>query len=211
MKALMLAVSPCLVGQLNSVIEGGLADVLIYIFKHPQYYGGSIFSAGESIYNDILLTSSAAGALATIINNEPTSFTALFNKGVPQAYLEAISRDFYPSSKTVDSLINTVSTICLNAEGRSQIQKLNFFDKVFATFADERHVEAIQSSSLRLGQSMEEFIRHYPEFKPIVIGCIIKVMKGLVEKGRAAESTKQLWSFVDNILKVTLFSISTES
>ncbi|PRP86944.1 ubiquitin-protein ligase, UPL1 [Planoprotostelium fungivorum] len=187
-KALMLAVSPCLVGQLNSVIEGGLADVLIYIFKHPQYYGGSIFSA-------------AAGALATIINNEPTSFTALFNKGVPQAYLEAISRDFYPSSKTVDSLINTVSTICLNAEGRSQIQKLNFFDKVFATFADERHVEAIQSSSLRLGQSMEEFIRHYPEFKPIVIGCIIKVMKGLVEKGRAAESTKQLWSFVDNILK----------
>lgn len=93
LKSLLRTMIPLLSGRLN-ILEGPLPKAMKTIFSLPNLFGGKTMASVTNI-------------MATIIQNEPTSFTALSNTGVPDAFLDSLKKEIIPSSSV--SIIQEIS------------------------------------------------------------------------------------------------------
>src|SRR5262245_3692515 len=91
--------------RVRSVVDSPVIASLRAILDGVTLFGGYI-------------TTLASKLLAAIIHNEPTSYAALHENGLPQAFLKMVMTNIPPTSELVNALPNVFDAICINVQGR---------------------------------------------------------------------------------------------
>ncbi|PVV05437.1 hypothetical protein BB560_000042 [Smittium megazygosporum] len=168
--------------RLRNLIEGPLPSSLKSIFENSAFFGSNVY--GYAVY-----------VMSGIIHNEPTCLSILQEGGVPQALLKSLS-NCIPQSDVIGSIPNGLGALCLNEPGIDMCLKSGILSTFFSMFSDVNYIKVIQEENLSsyLGSEMEEFIRHFPNFKQITVDCTIDVFKQ-ISMINPLDGIHSVWSF----------------
>jgi hypothetical protein len=124
----------------------------------------------------------ASKMLAVIIHNEPTSYAALHESGLPQAFLEMVDTGVPPSAELIQAIPNVFDAICINTQGKELFSQYNF-DGFFLVFRNIPHCKVMTKGHCAsdTGAGMDELLRHHPELKDVFLKSLIAMMKDVCE------------------------------
>jgi hypothetical protein len=149
----------------DSEVIGSLREILddLYVF------GGIIGMLASKI-------------LAVIIHNEPTSYAALHENGLPQAFLSMVDTEIPPTAELIATFPNVFDAICINTQGKELFSEYTF-EGFFRLFRSLPHCKAMTKShcSADTGNGMDELLRHHPELKDIYFKEYVKMLKDVCE------------------------------
>src|SRR5579859_7598046 len=120
----------------------------------------------------------ASKLLAVIIHNEPTSYSALHESGLPQAFLKMVANGIPATQDLITTIPNVFDAICINAQGKELFSQYNF-DGFFRVFESLEHCKVMTKAHCAsdTGAGMDELIRHHPELKDTFLTSLLKMMK----------------------------------
>jgi hypothetical protein len=146
----------------------------------------------RAIMEDLVLFGGLIGQLACkmlaiIIHNEPTSYAALHESGLPQAFLKMVATHLPPCYELIQALPNVFDAICINAQGKELFSQYNF-DGFFRIFQSLPHCKIMTKAhcSQDTGAGMDELLRHHPELKDVFLKSLIDMMKDVCETRASA-------------------------
>ena len=137
----------------------------------------------KQILNDLVLFGGDVGwqaskLLAVIIHNEPTSYAALHENGLPQAFLKMITTNIPPTSELISCIPNVFDAICINTQGKELFYQHNF-EGFFDIFKSLEHCKVMTKGHCAsdCGAGMDELLRHHPELKDTFLKSYIQMMQ----------------------------------
>jgi hypothetical protein len=141
-----------------------------------------------AILNDLLLFGGSIGMLASkllavIIHNEPTSYAALHENGLPQAFLRMIDDNIPATPELIQTIPNVFDAICINTQGKELFSQHNF-KGFFRLFSSLEHCKVMTKGhcSSDAGAGMDELIRHHPELKDTFFESYMEMMNDICRK-----------------------------
>jgi E3 ubiquitin-protein ligase HUWE1 len=162
---------------MRNLIDSKLPSSLLTIFEHSILFGHvGIFGL-------------AVNVMSTFIHNEPTSLAILQEAGIPNAFLDASRRPLSASPEVVSALPNAFGAICLNAPGLEAFLKAHPFQNYFSVLKNDAHLESLIDTDVPqlVGNAVDEFMRHHPTTKDLVMTSIMDMVKEVVELSEAIE------------------------
>lgn len=169
---------------LRNLIESSqLLAGLRTVIGHPSIYGSNVWCAAVEIFSQF-------------IHNEPTSYGAIAEAGLTQAFLDTIlgtaTSDTPSDEDEVFGILATTeatcvvptafSAICLNEAGMKQIVESKAIDTFFDALSEPAHVKALASSTGEadnIGAAFDELVRHHPTLRPEIIRNVVKLCERL--------------------------------
>ena len=125
----------------------------------------------------------AACVMATFIHNEPNTLSILQECGVEEAFIKSISSEAgIPSNaEFIAKVFTALSALCLNTAGTNAVKEANPFARIFAIFLDRQYSRALlsQTNSAAFGQAVDEFMRHHPLLKDMVLDEMMQMLDRL--------------------------------
>lgn len=151
--------------RVRNVVDSEVIGSLRTILERLDIYGGFIGMLASKL-------------LAVIIHNEPTSYSALHEAGLPQAFLKMIANHVPPTQELIATISNVFDAICINAQGKELFTQYNF-DGFFRVFESLEHCKVMTKAHCAsdTGAGMDELIRHHPELKDTFLTSLLKMMK----------------------------------
>ena len=115
--------------------------------------------------------------LAVIIHNEPTSYPALHENGLPQAFLKMVSSHIPPTPELITAIPNVFDAICINNQGKELFAQYNF-DGFFSVFRSLEHCKIMTKGHCAsdAGAAMDELLRHHPDLKDVFLKGYIQMV-----------------------------------
>ncbi|TPX38198.1 hypothetical protein SmJEL517_g00226 [Synchytrium microbalum] len=159
---------------LRNLVDSSLPASLITIFDHAMLFGPSVFGL-------------AANIMATFIHNEATVLSILQEAKLPQSFLKAIKNGFPVSAEVVSAIPNALGALCLNEQGLNAVLEAEVFDRFCSVFTEEQYQSALHDGEVPnlVGSSFDELMRHTPALKPQITTAIVKMLKAIVDMGKA--------------------------
>ena len=151
--------------RVRSVVDSPVIASLRAILDGVTLFGGYI-------------TTLASKLLAAIIHNEPTSYAALHENGLPQAFLKMVMTNIPPTSELVNALPNVFDAICINVQGRELFSQAHL-EAFFKTFGSLEHCKVMTKChhASDTGASMDELIRHHPDLKDVFLKSYVQMLR----------------------------------
>lgn len=146
-----------------------------------------IRSLREILDDDILfggyIPMFASKLLAVIIHNEPTSYAALHENGLPQAFCRMLANGIQPSTDLISAIPNVFDAICINAQGRELFLE-DGFEGFFSIFKSIDHCKVMGKGHCAsdAGAGMDELLRHHPELKDRFLSAFHQMLEVVTEK-----------------------------
>jgi E3 ubiquitin-protein ligase HUWE1 len=162
---------------MRNLIDSKLPSSLLIIFENSILFGHvGIFGL-------------AVNVMSTFIHNEPTSLTILQEAGIPSAFLKASNGPLSASPEVVSALPNAFGAICLNPSGLEAFLKSNPFKNYFSVLKDDAHLQSLVDTDVPqlVGNSVDEFMRHHPSTKDLVMSTIMETVKDVVALSEGIE------------------------
>lgn len=152
--------------RLRNLLESHLFKSFVRVFR------------GRALFTPEIITH-AISITASFIHNEPTSLSVLQELGAPQALLECIKQVTPASVDFVMKIPYAFSAVCLNAAGTEHFKQIEPITAICHLFLRPETVKLLKarSTASNLGTAMDEFIRHHPQFKAMVLGSVIGMMR----------------------------------
>jgi E3 ubiquitin-protein ligase HUWE1 len=151
--------------RVRNVVDSEVIGSLREILQRLPIFGG-------------YLGMQASKLLAVIIHNEPTSYAALHENGLPQAFLNMIQNGIPPSSELISVVPNVFDAICINTQGKDLFSQHNF-EGFFRVFESIEHCKVMTKGHCAsdCGAGMDELLRHHPELKDTFLKSYIQMMQ----------------------------------
>ena len=148
--------------RVRNVVDSQVIGCLREIFNNLPLFGGQIGQVTTKL-------------LATIIHNEPTSYAALHESGLPQAFLNMIRGNTMPvSGDLLNAIPSVFDAICINTQGKELFSKEDF-EGFFRVFRSLDHCKVLSRGHYAsdTGAAMDELLRHHPDLKEWFMQCFI--------------------------------------
>ena len=151
--------------RVRNVVDSEVIGSLRAILENVNKFGGFIGMLASKL-------------LAVIIHNEPTSYSALHESGLPQAFLKMVASGIPPTQELISTIPNVFDAICINAQGKELFSQYNF-EGFFQIFESIDHCKVMTKGHYAsdTGAGMDELIRHHPELKSTFLESLLKMMK----------------------------------
>uniref|UniRef100_A0A0N5AR03 HECT-type E3 ubiquitin transferase n=1 Tax=Syphacia muris TaxID=451379 RepID=A0A0N5AR03_9BILA len=118
--------------SVSHIMDGGLPIVIKQIVARCSFFGASLFHNAISV-------------VANFIYQEPAYLTAIQNKGLTDAIMEAVFRRELPTSRDVlSSLPNVFSALCLNERGLNEFRAAEPFEHFFKVLLSTKYITAMK-------------------------------------------------------------------
>ncbi|KAJ3321382.1 hypothetical protein HDV06_004367 [Boothiomyces sp. JEL0866] len=159
---------------MRNLIDTSLPKSLLIIFENSQLFGSiGVFGLAVNI-------------MSTFIHNEPTSLAILQESHVTTAFLQAANEDLPVSAEVISAFPNAFGAICLNPAGLQSFTTSNPMDNFLSVLTKEDHLKTLLDNDVPhlVGNSIDEFIRHHPTTKDMVMAAIIKMLEKVFEIGQ---------------------------
>jgi hypothetical protein len=138
--------------RVRAVVDSPVIPSIRGIFKDLPLFGG--FIAWQ-----------ASKLLSLILHNEPTSYPALHENGLPQAFLEMVASGIPPVPDFIQSLPTVFDAICINAQGKELFLQ-HGFQGLFDVFKSLEHCRVlVKGHAMECGGGIDELLRHHPDLK----------------------------------------------
>jgi hypothetical protein len=150
-----------------------LAETPIFTYIRHIFENGSEFGADT--------VTRAMYVMSTFVHNEPNTLAILQEINLPRAFLSLVNNGLPANAEFISKLLSALSALCLNEVGRKQVEQENPFKAIFSAFLDRTYSRSFisHSNSAAFGQSIDEFMRHQPLLKNLVIDQIIDMLTKL--------------------------------
>jgi len=126
--------------------------------------------------------------MATFVHNEPTSLTVLQEKGLPEAFYNAVDDDIEASIEVLYAVPNVIGALCLNQAGLDQLaaRQVTIVPKMVSVLVSDRHRKVLEEKehATQLGAYVDELIRHQPSLKEPVLKAVLDVLARIKELGQ---------------------------
>jgi len=154
--------------RVRNVVDSEVIGSLREIISHLDIFGGYIGYL-------------AAKLIAVIIHNEPTSYAALHEAGLPQAFLQMIVDGVPPTPELINTIPNVFDAICINTQGKEMFSEKNCFEGFFNMFQSIEHCKIMTKGhcATDTGVAMDELLRHHPDLKDAFMRSYIKMLKDI--------------------------------
>ncbi len=151
--------------RLRNLLEGPLFKSLSSIFAHTTAFTVEALAHAVSI-------------VSCFIHNEPTSLAILQEIRVPQAMITALCVRIPANAELLGKVPYAFSASCLNVAGTDFFAKVDPIKSLCEAFLQVEMLKLLKSRSTAgtLGGAVDEFTRHHPQFREMVIGDIIGVI-----------------------------------
>jgi Domain of Unknown Function (DUF913) len=161
--------------RVRNVVDSEVIGSLKEILQNLDLFGGFIGTFASKL-------------LAVIIHNEPTSYAALHENGLPQAFLNMTATEIPPSADLISTIPNVFDAICINAQGKELFSQYNF-EGFFRVFRSIEHCKVMTKAHCAsdTGAGMDELLRHHPELKDTFLKSLNQMMKDVCQKQVFAE------------------------
>ncbi|CAA0843325.1 E3 ubiquitin-protein ligase UPL1 [Striga hermonthica] len=140
-----------------------LGSTLLIIFRNKEKFGGEIFSAAVTLMSEM-------------IHKDPTCFNALYDLGLPTAFLSSIVAGILPSSKAITCIPNGLGAVCLNSKGLESVRETSALRFLVEIFTDRKYVMAVNESIAPLTNALEELLRHVSALRGTGVDLIIEII-----------------------------------
>jgi E3 ubiquitin-protein ligase HUWE1 len=155
--------------RVRNVVDSEVIGSLREILSDLSLFGGPIGEATTKL-------------LAAIIHNEPTSYSALHESGLPQAFLRMIrlGSGIPVSAGLINSIPNVFDAICINTQGKELFSKEDF-EGFFEIFRSLDHCKVMTRGHCAsdAGAGMDELLRHHPDLKDSFMQCFVSMTRDL--------------------------------
>lgn len=162
---------------MRTLVDSSLVKSLKKIFDHSILFG-HLGAFGL-----------AANIMSTFIHNEPTSLVVLQEHKLTKSFLKASCQEIPVSAEVISALPNAFGAICLNAVGLKEFMEFNPIPNFIGLFTKEEHLLSLLYNDVPhlVGNSIDEFIRHHPSTKEIVMENIMEMVETVVKIGEIHE------------------------
>ncbi|XP_044475509.1 E3 ubiquitin-protein ligase UPL2-like isoform X2 [Mangifera indica] len=143
--------------------DSTLPDTLSLIYGHVEKLGGDIYY-------------SAVTVMSEIIHKDPTCLPALFEMGLPDAFLSSVVGGILPSSKAIMCVPNGLGAICLNAKGLEAVKEASALRFLVDIFTSKKYIIAMNEAVVPVANAVEELLRHVSLFKSTGVDIIIEIV-----------------------------------
>ncbi|KAI8548464.1 hypothetical protein RHMOL_Rhmol07G0275700 [Rhododendron molle] len=150
--------------------DASLPATLSLIFKNVDKFGGEIYS-------------SAVTVMSEIIHKDPTSFPALHELGLPDAFLASVVAGILPSSKALTCIPNGLGAICLNAKGLEAVKETSALRFLVDVFTSKKYIVAMNEGIVPLANAVEELLRHVSSLRGTGVDLIIEIVNKIASVG----------------------------
>ncbi|KAE9458821.1 hypothetical protein C3L33_09258, partial [Rhododendron williamsianum] len=150
--------------------DASLPATLSLIFKNVDKFGGEIYS-------------SAVTVMSEIIHKDPTSFPALHELGLPDAFLASVVAGILPSSKALTCIPNGLGAICLNAKGLEAVKETSALRFLVDVFTSKKYIVAMNEGIVPLANAVEELLRHVSSLRGTGVDLIIEIVNKIASIG----------------------------
>eukprot|EP00842_Homolaphlyctis_polyrhiza_P000338 jgi/Hompol1/1304/HPOL_002679-RA len=160
---------------MRNLIDSSLPKTIKLIFDNSTLF---------SFLNAIGL---AVNIMSTFVHNEPTTLAILQESRVTLSFLVAAKGPLNMTPEVMSALPNAFGAVCLNEQGLEEFKKECPLDRFLSVFTNEDLSRPIQDTEIPhlVGNSMDEFIRHHPVLKDIVITDIINMLNRIIENAES--------------------------
>ncbi|KAF0312883.1 E3 ubiquitin-protein ligase HUWE1 [Amphibalanus amphitrite] len=172
---------PSFSDSIRHLMEGSLPNSLKHIISNAEYYGASLF----------LL---AIDVVTVYAFQEPSLLSSLQDNGLTDVVLHALIVKEVPATREVlSSLPNVFSALCLNTRGLEAFVAAQPFERLFRVLLSPEYLPAMRrrrgsepmsDTATKLGNAMDELMRHQPSLRVAATASIIRVLEKLCEMGR---------------------------
>ncbi|CDP00938.1 unnamed protein product [Coffea canephora] len=156
----------------QNAYDGSLPATLSLIFGNVEKFGGDIYY-------------SAVTVMSEIIHKDPTCFPALYELGLPNAFLSSVVAGILPSSKALTCVPNGLGAICLNAKGLEAVRETSALRFLVDIFTDKKYVIAMNEGIVPLANAVEELLRHVSSLRGTGVDLIIEIINRIAVLGDA--------------------------
>ncbi|KAF7830039.1 E3 ubiquitin-protein ligase UPL1-like [Senna tora] len=150
--------------------DSSLPATLALIFGKVDKFGGDIYH-------------SAVTVMSEIIHKDPTSFSALHEMGLPDAFLSSIVSGVLPSSKALTCIPNGLGAICLSSTGLEAVRKASSMRFLVDIFTSKKYILAMNEAIVPLANAVEEFLRHVSTLRSTGVDIIIEIIHKIASLG----------------------------
>ncbi|KAJ3313756.1 hypothetical protein HDV04_001560 [Boothiomyces sp. JEL0838] len=158
---------------MRNLIDSSLPKSLLIIFENSKLFGSiGVFGLAVNI-------------MSTFIHNEPTSLSILQENQVISAFLNAANQELPVSAEVISAFPNAFGAICLNAPGLQAFTSANPMSNFLSVLTKEDHLKTLLDNDVPhlVGNSIDEFIRHHPTTKDMVMSAIIEMLEKVINIG----------------------------
>lgn len=161
--------------RVRNVVDSEVIGSLREILENLDLFGGYIGMFASKL-------------LAVIIHNEPTSYAALHENGLPQAFLKMIDKEIPPSAELISTIPNVFDAICINTQGKELFSQYNF-EGFFRVFRSLEHCKVMTKAHCAsdTGAGMDELIRHHPDLKDTFLKSLNQMFQDVCQTQVFAE------------------------
>jgi hypothetical protein len=162
---------------MRNLVDSSLVKSLKKIFDHSILFGHlGAFGLATNI-------------MSTFIHNEPTSLVVLQEHKLTESFLKASCQEIPVSAEVVSAIPNAFGAVCLNAVGLKEFMEYNPIPNFISLFTKEEHLLPLIYNDVPhlVGNSIDEFIRHHPSTKDIVMENIMEMIRTVVKIGESHE------------------------
>ncbi|XP_031386394.1 E3 ubiquitin-protein ligase UPL2-like isoform X2 [Punica granatum] len=144
--------------------ESVLASTLSLIFQNIEKFGGDIYH-------------SAVTLMSEIIHKDPTCLPALFEMGLPDAFLASVVAGVLPSAKALTCVPNGLGAICLNTRGVDAVKETSALRFLVNIFTSKKYVVAMNEAIVPLANALEELLRHVSSVRSDGVDIIVEIVE----------------------------------
>lgn len=154
--------------RMRNLFDSSILTTFKKVIENPTLFGPPVLGA-------------TLDAVLYIVHNEPTAFSILNEAGVIDSVLNNYQTLFMPSNELQMALLEVLGAISLNKEGLKRVIETQVLDIYYRSFYDIKIAKELVRGdvSTSIGVSMDELGRHFPDLKPVILGEIKKLIKGM--------------------------------
>ncbi|KAK4801652.1 hypothetical protein SAY86_022139 [Trapa natans] len=143
--------------------ETVLACTLSHIFRNIEKFGGDIYH-------------SAVTLMSEIIHKDPACLSALFEAGLPDAFLTSVMVGGLPSAKALTCVPNGLGAICLNTRGVDAVKETSALRFLVKIFTSKKYVVAMNEAIVPLANAVEELLRHVSTLRSDGVDIVVEIV-----------------------------------
>lgn len=150
--------------------DSSLPATLALIFGNVDKFGGDIYHSAVSVMSEI-------------IHKDPTSFSALHEMGLPDAFLSSVVSGVLPSSKALTCIPNGLGAICLSTTGLEAVRETSALRFLVEIFTNKKYILAMNEAIVPLANSVEELLRHVSSLRSTGVDIIVEIIHKIASLG----------------------------
>lgn len=170
----------CLLRFIDKLLNtNGADDRLRNLLEGPLFRSMStVFEVGSEGFSPEI-TAHAISIVAAFIHNEPTALTVLQEVGTPQALTQSVKRCIPAVAELIGKIPHAFSAVCLNPAGTEYFAQVDPVTTLCSLFLQTDYLKILRSrgTASSLGAAMDEFIRHHPQFRSVVLRDVVGTLK----------------------------------